>query len=71
LGEERSLGRLNWIDANAANIVLTLDGQVTPSMISVRLFLRLYQSGRVSFLEATPLFERALASLLESADRMD
>jgi hypothetical protein len=71
LGEDRSLGRLNWIDANAANIVLTLDGQVTPSMISVRLFLRLYQSGRVSFLEATPLFERALASLLESADRMD
>ena len=71
LGEERSLGRLNWIDANAANIVLTLDGQVTPSMISVRLFLRLYYSGRVSFLEATPLFERALASLLESADRMD
>ena len=71
LGEERNLGRLNWIDANAANIVLTLDGQVTPSMISVRLFLRLYYSGRVSFLEATPLFERALASLLESADRMD
>ena len=71
LGEERSRGRLNWIDANAANIVLTLDGQVTPSMISVRLFLHLYHSGRVSFLEATPLFERALASLLESADRMD
>lgn len=71
VGEERSLGRLNWIDANAANIVLTLDGQRTPSMISVRLFLRLYHSGRVSFLEATPLFERALASLLESADRID
>lgn len=71
LGEERKLGRLNWIDANAANIVLTLDGKVTPSMISVRLFLRLYHSGRVSFLEATPLFERALASLLESADKMD
>ena len=71
LREERSLGRLNWIDANAANIVLTLDGQVAPSMISVRLFLHLYHSGRVSFLEATPLFERALASLLESADRMD
>lgn len=71
LGEDRSLGRLNWIDANAANIVLTLDGQVTPSIISVRLFLRLYYSGRVSFLEATPLFERALASLLESADKMD
>ncbi|MEJ7746633.1 MAG: DUF1631 family protein [Luteimonas sp.] len=71
LGEERSLGRLNWIDANAANIVLTLDGQITPSLISVHLFLHLYQSGRVSFLEATPLFERALASLLESADRMD
>lgn len=71
LGEERHLGRLNWIDANAANIVLTLDGQDTPSMISVGLFLHLYHSGRVSFLEATPLFERALASLLESADKMD
>lgn len=71
LHEERSLGRLNWIDANAANIVLTLDGQATPSMISVRLFLRLYYSGHVSFLEATPLFERALASLLASADRMN
>jgi len=71
LHEERHLGRLNWIDANAANIVLTLDGQATSSIISLRLFLRLYYSGRVSFLAATPLFECALASLLASADKMD
>jgi hypothetical protein len=66
-----SLGHLNWISANAANMVLTLDQQSAPSMISVRMFLRMYNSGRVRFLETAPLFERAVASLLQSADKMD
>ena len=71
LGGKPSVGRLNWIDANAANMVLTLDQQSTPSVISVRMFRRLYDSGRVNFLETAPLFERAVESLLKSAEKMD
>ncbi|MES2931868.1 MAG: DUF1631 family protein [Pseudomonadota bacterium] len=71
LGGKPSVGRLNWINPNAANMVLTLEQQSTPSMISVRMFRRLYNSGRVSFLESAPLFERAVESLLKTAERID
>jgi hypothetical protein len=71
LGGNPSLGRLNWIDSNVGNMILTLDQQNTPSMISVRVFRRLYNTGRVSFLEAVPLFERAVESLLKSGEQLD
>ena len=71
LSGQPCVGRLNWIDPHAADMVLTLDQKSAPSMISVRTFLRLYTSGRVSFLESAPLFERAMDSLLKSADKMD
>ena len=42
-----------------------------PSMISVRMFLRLCAMRRVTFIEAAPLFERAVQSLLTSADELE
>lgn len=71
LGGEPSQGTLNWIDPALTNLVLTLDGQEQPSMVSVRMFRRMIAHGRVKFLEAEPLFERAVQSLLKSADSAD
>lgn len=68
LGGEPSEGRLSWIDPALTSLILTLDGQEEPSMVSVRMFRRMIAHGRVRFIEAEPLFERAVQSLLKSAD---
>lgn len=71
LGGVPSTGKLNWVDPQLKNLVLTLDGQEHPSIVSVRMFRRMIAHGRVRFLESEPLFERAVQSLLKSADTMD
>ncbi len=68
LGGEPAQGKLNWIDPAFTNLILNLDGQEQPSMVSVRMFRRMIAHGRVKFLETEPLFERAVQSLLKSAD---
>jgi hypothetical protein len=71
LGGEPGQGKLNWIDPALTNLILTLDGQEQPSMVSVRMFRRMIAHGRVKFLETEPLFERAVQSLLKSADMVE
>lgn len=71
LGANKTRGRLNWIDPALSQLVLSLEGATSPSMISVRMFLRLVRRDQVRFLEAEPLFERAVESLLASADGLD
>lgn len=71
LGGKPSQGWLNWVDPNLTSLVLSLDGQEQPSMVSVRMFRRMIAHGRVRFLESEPLFERAVQSLLKSADSLD
>lgn len=71
LNGKPSRAHLNWISPTASSLVLSIDGDDKPSALSVRLFLRLLENGRAHFLEAAPLFERAVQSLLQSADRMD
>ena len=66
-----SLAKLNWVSANEASVVLSMVDRAQPSIISVKLFRWLLRVGRARFLEATPLFERAVGSLLESADELD
>lgn len=66
-----NIARLHWVSQNASNLVLSVDSQSPPAVVSVRMFQRLLASGRARFLEAAPLFERAIASLLQSADRLD
>ncbi len=68
LGGEPKQGQLNWIDPALTNLILSLDGQELPTMVSVRMFRRMIAHGRVKFLETEPLFERAVQSLLKSAD---
>lgn len=71
LEETPTRAKLNWISSNASNIVLSLEGVSTPSVISIKVFKRLMKTGRVRFLELEPLFERAVKALLESADQLD
>ncbi|MFC0351740.1 DUF1631 family protein [Undibacterium danionis] len=71
LGGEPGQGKLNWVDPALTNLILTLDGQEQPSMVSVRMFRRMIAHGRVKFLETEPLFERAVQSLLKSADAVE
>lgn len=69
LGMGVSIGRLNWVDPSNASIVLTFDGQSEPSIVSVRMFKRMYDQRRIRFVENEPLFERAVHSLLATADK--
>lgn len=71
LGGRPSRGCLTWVNPNLSNLILSLDGQPYPSILSVRVFRRMLDHGRVRFIEAEPLFERAVQSLLKSADEMD
>lgn len=66
-----TLGRLNWISPNSSKLILTMNGQKTPSIVSVRMFRRMLKNSHARFVEVAPLFERAVQSLLESADLVD
>ncbi|MBV8657399.1 MAG: DUF1631 family protein [Burkholderiales bacterium] len=63
--------RLNWVSPTATNLVLSIDGQAKPTAVSVKMFQRLMAGGRARFIEEAPLFERAVTSLLTSADQID
>jgi hypothetical protein len=65
------LAKLSWMSEDAGNLLLSLDEQALPMMMSLRAFKRLYNRGRVRFLEDDMLFERAVKSLLDSAEQMD
>lgn len=71
LGGRPSRACLTWVNPNLSNLILSLDGQPYPSILSVRVFRRMLDHGRVRFIESEPLFERAVQSLLKSADEMD
>ncbi|MHB1675922.1 MAG: DUF1631 family protein [Sulfuriferula sp.] len=66
-----SRAQLSWISADAANLILKLDGQHTPLLMSLRVFRRLVVNQRVRFMEDQPLFERAVQSLLNLAEYLD
>jgi hypothetical protein len=65
------LAKLSWMSEDAGNLLLSLDEQALPMMMSLQAFKRLYNRGRVRFLEDDMLFERAVKSLLDSAEQMD
>jgi hypothetical protein len=62
---------LTWVSANASNLVLAIDGRRTPAVVTAKLFRWLLVNGRARFIENAPMFERAMESLLESADASD
>lgn len=62
--------RLSWINRKDGHLLLSMGEQHTPILMSLRAFKRLLTRGRVRFVEHQPLFERALQSLLDSADSL-
>lgn len=65
------VARLRWMSPHETRLMLNLDANSPPSIISVSVFKRLLSSGRARWLEQAPLFERAMESLLNSADQLD
>lgn len=63
--------RLNWVSPRVASLLLTIEELGSPAVISVKLFRRLLIGGQIRFLEHEPLFERAVAALLRTADEME
>ncbi len=68
LGGVPGKAQLTWIDQKKSTLVLSIEGQQAPVLISMRMFKRLFAAGRLSFLETAPLFERAVDSVQRSAD---
>lgn len=62
---------LNWVGAVDSGMVISIEGASTPSVVSQKVFRRLFAAGRVRFLEDATLFERAVEFLLVSADQID
>ena len=69
LGTDPVRASLSW--KSSTTLVLKLEGTSTPSMISVRMFLRLCEMRRAKFVESAPLFERAVHSLLTTAGEVE
>ena len=71
LGFKATIGKLNWIDSKLNHLLLSMEGSQQPLLVSLRMFRHMMANGRVRFLEMEPLFERAVQSLLSSADTID
>ncbi len=71
LSSTPSSARLSWINRTANKLLLSLDEAKPPVIMSLRAFKRMLVGGRVRFLENQPLFERALQSLLTSAEQLE
>ncbi|WP_373974683.1 DUF1631 domain-containing protein [Chitinibacter sp. SCUT-21] len=63
--------RLCWMNPNETRLLLKFGENAPPSMITVVVFKRLLARGRARWIEQAPLFERAMESLLNSADQLD
>lgn len=63
--------RLCWMSSKETNMVITMVDQDEPSVISLTLFRRLLNQGRARLKEAEPLFERAVTSLIGSAEALE
>ena len=61
-------GCVHWINPNENNLVLSFVGMQDPMIAEVTEFCRRVSRGLVKFAENAPLFDRAIYSLLKSAD---
>ncbi|MBC3869269.1 DUF1631 family protein [Undibacterium oligocarboniphilum] len=64
-------GCINWVNPNNSNVVLSVKGQEVPVILSVPGFVALSQQGVVRLLETAPLFERAIHTLIRSAELLE
>lgn len=71
LGTSWTQGRLSWVSPNALHLLLSAGHNNTLSVLGLPVLRRLLANGRIRFPETAPLFERAVQSLLQAADRAD
>ncbi|MBI3730497.1 MAG: DUF1631 family protein [Burkholderiales bacterium] len=62
---------LRWVDPNLIYVVLSMKGDEFPAVLSIRVLCEMLDSGKLRFIEDEPLFERAIHTLLKSADEVD
>ncbi|MCH8621379.1 DUF1631 family protein [Undibacterium sp. TS12] len=62
---------LRWVDPNLIYVVLSIKGDEFPAVLSIRVLRELLDAGKLRFVEDEPLFERAIHTLLRSADEVD
>lgn len=67
LDGEIQRGMLVWADSKVKNMLLSFSNGRRPVAVSVRLFRVLLGKGRARFLEADPLFDRAVFAVLDEA----
>ncbi|SMC18029.1 Protein of unknown function [Andreprevotia lacus DSM 23236] len=63
-------GTLSWVNQSESTLILSMGDDRPPLVIGAKLIRRLLSSGRARFIEVPAVFERAVESLLESADRV-
>ncbi len=71
LGRQPLQARLSWINRNDGRLLLNVNDEHVPIMMSLSAFRRLFVTGRISFLEDAPLVERALKSVMHSAEKLE
>lgn len=64
-------GCVAWVNANLNNVIVRFDQQAYPMIINTTVLNQMFSSGRARFVEDDPIFDRAIHSLLQSADAMD
>lgn len=63
--------RLSWVSSDASIMLIKLDRQAAPLMIAQAEFRRMAASGQIRFAEERLLFDRAVQSLLHTAEHLD
>lgn len=71
ISSDPARAKLNWVSPQSHHLTMTIEGQDKPVIVSAKMFHRLLATGRARFLEASPLFERAVEGLFETADQLD
>ena len=62
---------VRWVDPNLHDLVLSMEGDASPAILSLRVLCELLDLGKARFTEVEPLFERSIHTLLKSADAVD
>ncbi|GAC1406859.1 MAG: hypothetical protein NVSMB6_03730 [Burkholderiaceae bacterium] len=66
LGTLTGAARLIWVDHECSLLVMTVEGQRVPFVLSMHTFRRLMEIGSVRFVSDLPLFERAIESVMQA-----
>ncbi|MFZ6723669.1 DUF1631 family protein [Undibacterium sp. Ji49W] len=62
---------IRWVNPNGNNVVLSMSGEEFPGVLSMPILCELLDQGKIRFVETEAMFERAIHSLIRSADAMD